>query len=122
MDCDRYEKDFTYDTFAAALLRDAELPECFHKRIAASIGAQVDKAKRSLPWYQAVSSESLHPIFVNIRLNDTILMDRFEVRLVRVGSRWCCWAWFHVLRDGWELAVGSEQSTQRPRALCPSAV
>lgn len=61
-------------------MRDLDLPECFYKRIASSIEAQVEKAKRSLPWHAAVKNESLHPIFINIRLNDTILIDRFEVR------------------------------------------
>uniref|UniRef100_H3HC27 Uncharacterized protein n=1 Tax=Phytophthora ramorum TaxID=164328 RepID=H3HC27_PHYRM len=74
----RYEKDFTYDTFAAALIRDLDLPECFYKRIAKSIQEQVEKARRSLPWHEAVTKESLHPIFINLRLNDTIYIDRFE--------------------------------------------
>ncbi|KAH7469173.1 Chromatin structure-remodeling complex protein BSH [Phytophthora ramorum] len=73
-----YEKDFTYDTFAAALIRDLDLPECFYKRIAKSIQEQVEKARRSLPWHEAVTKESLHPIFINLRLNDTIYIDRFE--------------------------------------------
>jgi SWI/SNF-related matrix-associated actin-dependent regulator of chromatin subfamily B protein 1 len=82
-----YEQDYTYETFAAALVRDLDLPECFHKRIAGSIEAQVEKSKRSLPWHHAVKAESLHPIFVNIRLSDTLYMDRFEVRFARLGDR-----------------------------------
>ncbi|DAZ97659.1 TPA: hypothetical protein N0F65_009660 [Lagenidium giganteum] len=73
-----HETDFTFETFAAALVRDLDLPECFYKRIAESIKSQVEKAKRSMPWHEAVTGESLHPIFINIRLNDTILIDRFE--------------------------------------------
>ncbi|KAG2812432.1 hypothetical protein PC113_g23558 [Phytophthora cactorum] len=73
-----YEKDFTYETFAAALVRDLDLPNCFYKRIAKSIREQVEKAKKSLPWNEAVTGESLHPIFINLRLNDTIYIDRFE--------------------------------------------
>ncbi|KAG6950321.1 hypothetical protein JG688_00014212 [Phytophthora aleatoria] len=73
-----YEKDFTYETFAAALVRDLDLPNCFYKRIAKSIQEQVEKAKKSLPWNEAVTGESLHPIFINLRLNDTIYIDRFE--------------------------------------------
>jgi SWI/SNF-related matrix-associated actin-dependent regulator of chromatin subfamily B protein 1 len=73
-----YEKDFTYETFAAALVRDLDLPDCFYTRIAKSIQDQVDKSQRSLPWHEAVKSESLHPIFINLRLNDTIYIDRFE--------------------------------------------
>ncbi|POM71634.1 SWI/SNF-related matrix-associated actin-dependent regulator of chromatin [Phytophthora palmivora] len=73
-----YEKDFTYETFAAALIRDLDLPNCFYKRIAKSIQEQVEKAKKSLPWHEAVACESLHPIFINLRLNDTIYIDRFE--------------------------------------------
>ncbi|RLN65118.1 hypothetical protein BBP00_00003019 [Phytophthora kernoviae] len=74
----RHEKDFTYETFAAALVRDLDLPQCFYKRIARSIQEQVEKANKSLPWHEAVTSESLHPIFINLRLNDTIYVDRFE--------------------------------------------
>ncbi|KAF4030260.1 HMG (high mobility group) box [Phytophthora infestans] len=73
-----YEKDFTYETFAAALVRDLDLPNCFYKRIAKSIQEQVEKAQKSLPWNEAVTGESLHPIFINLRLNDTIYIDRFE--------------------------------------------
>ncbi|KAG7384158.1 hypothetical protein PHYPSEUDO_002942 [Phytophthora pseudosyringae] len=73
-----YEKDFTYETFAAALVRDLDLPDCFYKRIAKSIQEQVEKAQKSLPWHEAVTRESLHPIFINLRLNDTIYIDRFE--------------------------------------------
>ncbi|KAG7384795.1 hypothetical protein PHYBOEH_009313 [Phytophthora boehmeriae] len=73
-----HEKDFTYETFAAALVRDLDLPPCFYKRIAKSIQEQVEKAKKSLPWHEAVTNESLHPIFINLRLNDTIYIDRFE--------------------------------------------
>ncbi|RLN73133.1 hypothetical protein BBJ28_00002797 [Nothophytophthora sp. Chile5] len=51
---------------------------CFYKRVARSIQEQVEKAQRSLPWHEAVTSESLHPIFINLRLNDTIYVDRFE--------------------------------------------
>lgn len=80
--CCRYEKDFTYDSFAAQLVRDLDLPECFHKRISTSIESQVEKAKRCMPWYEAVTNESLHPIFINIRLNDTLYMDRFEVSFI----------------------------------------
>ncbi|RLN50453.1 hypothetical protein BBJ29_000970 [Phytophthora kernoviae] len=43
-----------------------------------SIQEQVEKANKSLPWHEAVTSESLHPIFINLRLNDTIYVDRFE--------------------------------------------
>ena len=39
---------------------------------------QVEKAQKSLPWHEAVTSESLHPIFINLRLNDTIYIDKFE--------------------------------------------
>ncbi|ETO75875.1 hypothetical protein, variant 3 [Phytophthora nicotianae P1976] len=73
-----YEKDFTYETFAAALVRDLDLPNCFYKRIAKSIQEQVEKAQKLLPWSEAVTGESLHPIFINLRLNDTIYIDRFE--------------------------------------------
>ncbi|KAI9906089.1 hypothetical protein PsorP6_014219 [Peronosclerospora sorghi] len=73
-----HEKDFTYETFAAALVRDLDLPDCFYRRIAKSIEEQIEKAQKSLPWHVAVTSESLHPIFVNLRLNDTIYIDRFE--------------------------------------------
>ncbi|CAI5741497.1 unnamed protein product [Peronospora destructor] len=73
-----YERDFTYETFAAALVRDLDLPDCFYKRIAKSIQEQVEKAQKSLPWHEAVTSESLHPIFINLRLNDTIYIDKFE--------------------------------------------
>ncbi|OWY96631.1 SWI/SNF-related matrix-associated actin-dependent regulator of chromatin, partial [Phytophthora megakarya] len=73
-----YEKDFTYETFAAALVRDLDLPNCFYKRIAKSIQEQVEKAQKSMPWHEAVTNESLHPIFINLRLNDTIYIDRFE--------------------------------------------
>lgn len=73
-----HEKDFTYETFAAALIRDLDLPECFYKRIAKSVQEQVEKAQKSLPWHKAVNSESLHPIFINLRLNDTVYIDRFE--------------------------------------------
>ncbi|KAG1708809.1 hypothetical protein DVH05_022430 [Phytophthora capsici] len=73
-----HEKDFTYETFAAALVRDLDLPDCFYKRIAKSIQEQVEKAQKSLPWSEAVANESLHPIFINLRLNDTIYIDRFE--------------------------------------------
>jgi SWI/SNF-related matrix-associated actin-dependent regulator of chromatin subfamily B protein 1 len=74
-----YEKDYTFETFAAALVRDLDLPECFYKKIAESIHSQVELARRSLPWDEAVRKESIHPICINIRLNDTILIDRFEV-------------------------------------------
>lgn len=78
---DRYEKDFTYESFADTLVRDLDLPEAFRKRLITQIEAQVEKGKRSMPWHEAVeTSESLHPIFINIRINDTILIDRFEVR------------------------------------------
>uniref|UniRef100_K3WLA0 HMG box domain-containing protein n=1 Tax=Globisporangium ultimum (strain ATCC 200006 / CBS 805.95 / DAOM BR144) TaxID=431595 RepID=K3WLA0_GLOUD len=73
-----HEKDYTYETFAATLVRDLNLPESFRKRIASQIEAQVEKGKRSMPWHEAVTSESLHPIYINIRINDTILIDRFE--------------------------------------------
>lgn len=64
-------------------MRDLDLPESFRKRIAAQIETQVEKGKRSMPWHEAVdANESLHPIFINIRINDTILIDRFEVRFV----------------------------------------
>lgn len=82
---DSHERDYTYETFADTLVRDLDLPESFRKRIASQIEAQVEKGKRSLPWHEAVSAaESLHPIFINIRINDTILIDRFEVRAI------CC--------------------------------
>ncbi|KAF1331513.1 Swi/snf-related matrix-associated actin-dependent regulator of chromatin, partial [Globisporangium splendens] len=73
-----HEKDYTYETFAATLVRDLNLPESFRKRIASQIEAQVEKGKRSMPWHESVTSESLHPICINIRINDTILIDRFE--------------------------------------------
>lgn len=66
-------------------MRDLDLPECFRKRIASQIEAQVEKGKRSMPWHDAVANESLHPIYINIRINDTILIDRFEVG---VADRW----------------------------------
>lgn len=76
-----HENDYTFETFADTLVRDLDLPESFRKRIAAQIEAQVVKGKRSVPWHEAVdTNESLHPIFINIRINDTILIDRFEVR------------------------------------------
>lgn len=79
-----YEKDYTYESFADTLVRDLDLPDSFRKRIVAQIDAQVEKGKRSMPWHEAVeASESLHPIFINIRINDTILIDRFEVRGLR---------------------------------------
>ncbi|GMF61644.1 unnamed protein product [Phytophthora fragariaefolia] len=31
-----------------------------------------------MPWHEAVTTESLHPIFINLRLKDTIYIDRFE--------------------------------------------
>ncbi|TDH68298.1 hypothetical protein CCR75_004117 [Bremia lactucae] len=73
-----YEKDFTYETFAAALVRDLDLPNCFYERIATSLREQVQKAQKALPWHEAVTRESLHPIFINLRLNDAIYIDRFE--------------------------------------------
>ncbi|CCI47041.1 unnamed protein product [Albugo candida] len=74
----RYESDFTFQTFAAAIVRDLDLPECFYKEIADSIASQVEIAKRTIPWHQSVVTESLHPIYINLRIKDTILIDRFE--------------------------------------------
>lgn len=59
-------------------MHDLDLPEVFHKPIKSSIETQVDKARRTKPWHEAVTSESLHPIFINLRINDTIFIDRFE--------------------------------------------
>ena len=95
-----YEKDFTYETFAAALVRDLDLPDCFYKRIAKSIQEQVEKAQRLFPWHEAVTSESLHPIYINLRLNDTIYIDRFE----------------------WDLNDSNNSPEQFARVLCEDLV
>ncbi|CEG49708.1 swi snf-related matrix-associated actin-dependent regulator of [Plasmopara halstedii] len=73
-----HEKEFTFETFAAALVRDLDLPNCFYQRITKSIQEQVHKAQAVLPWHEAVTGESLHPIYINLRLCDTIYTDRFE--------------------------------------------
>lgn len=73
-----HEKDFTFETFAAALVRDLDLPNCFYNHIAKSIREQVQKAQTTLPWHEAVTDESLHPIYINLRLYDTVYIDRFE--------------------------------------------
>ncbi|KAE9280362.1 hypothetical protein PF008_g28151 [Phytophthora fragariae] len=104
----KYEKDFTYETFAAALVRDLDLPECFYKRIAKSIEEQVEKAQRSLPWHEAVTTESLHPIFINLRLNDTIYIDRFEWDLNNPNNSPECFA--RVVCE--DLGLGGEFEAQ----------
>jgi len=76
--CIRHENDFTYETFSAFLIRDLDLPECFYTPIADSIRTQVEQAKRYLPWFDADKDESLHPISIKLRINDTIVLDRFE--------------------------------------------
>ncbi len=75
----RYEKDYTYETFAAALVRDLDLPDHFYIEIAKAIKKQVIEAKKYFPWHQVVQEESLHPIVVRLRWNDMIFTDRFEV-------------------------------------------
>nr|CCA20838.1 SWI/SNFrelated matrixassociated actindependent regulator of chromatin putative [Albugo laibachii Nc14] len=73
-----YESGFTFQTFAAAIVRDLDLPECFYREIANSVASQVEAAKRTIPWHQGVVTESLHPIHINLRIKDTVLIDRFE--------------------------------------------
>lgn len=103
-----YERDCTAESFAATLVRDLDLPELFHKPITTSIEAQVDKARRVPPWYDAVEGESLHPIFINLRINDTIFIDRFEWDLSNPSNSpeqfaqvLCDDLVLHAMRDGW---------------------
>jgi SWI/SNF-related matrix-associated actin-dependent regulator of chromatin subfamily B protein 1 len=55
-----------------------DLPECFYLPIAESVRLQVEQAKLILPWWKAVSNEALYPIHIKLRINDTILIDKFE--------------------------------------------
>lgn len=75
----RYEEEFTYDSFAKELVLDLDLPNTFLLPIAESMHKQVKQQMECAPWHCATKKESLHPILINFRLNDTIVKDQFEV-------------------------------------------
>ncbi|CAK4644591.1 hypothetical protein AeMF1_021852 [Aphanomyces euteiches] len=81
-----YESDYTYETFSASLIRDLDLPECFYVPITEAIRKQVEQAKpfllssttSSTSSSNSTSASHLCPIFIKLRLNDTVLIDSFE--------------------------------------------
>ncbi|RHY94779.1 hypothetical protein DYB37_005054, partial [Aphanomyces astaci] len=76
----RHESDFTYDTFSASLIRDLDLPDCFYAPIATAIRLQVEAATSYVhkPSNTTKKDTALIPIYIKLRINDTVLIDSFE--------------------------------------------
>ncbi|ETV69262.1 hypothetical protein, variant [Aphanomyces astaci] len=75
-----HESDFTYDTFSASLIRDLDLPDCFYAPIATAIRLQVEAATSHVhkPSSTTKKDTALIPIYIKLRINDTVLIDSFE--------------------------------------------
>ncbi|RQM28823.1 hypothetical protein B5M09_006698 [Aphanomyces astaci] len=75
-----HESDFTYDTFSASLIRDLDLPDCFYAPIATAIRLQVEAATSYVhkPSSTTKKDTALIPIYIKLRINDTVLIDSFE--------------------------------------------